>query len=160
MVGSERVLRVSELSAIYDVVVAYLRSSGLPVEEHPDRGWAATEAFGVNGDWMMVTQVHPDPRSVAVYALPYDRVSPERRPAMALLLCRLNSGLVVGNFELDLDDGQLRFKTTLEVGDDPTTAQLEQLIALNMTTTDRFLPTLDAVIAGAEPEEAWQRRGV
>jgi hypothetical protein len=139
--------------------VAYLRSSGLPVEEHAESGWAATEAFGVNGDWMMVAQVHPDPRSIAVYALPYDRVPPERHQAMALLLCRLNSGLIIGNFELDLDDGQLRFKTTLELDDAPTVAQLEHLVQLNMKTTDRYLPSLEAVIAGTEAEAAWQSPG-
>ncbi|HEX4107979.1 MAG TPA: YbjN domain-containing protein [Solirubrobacteraceae bacterium] len=145
------------MKATYDAVVASLRSAGRPVEEHEDEGRAAIEGYGANGDWMMVTQVYGEPRAVAVYAVPHDRVPPQRRQAMALLLCRLNSELVLGNFELDLDDGELRFKTTLEIGDDaPTTAQLEQVIALNLTTTDRYLPTIEAVVAGTGADEAWQ----
>src|SRR5262249_43271551 len=41
-------------------------------------------------------------------------VSPEKRDEVLRVISRLNWNLIIGNFELDLADGHLRFKSSLD----------------------------------------------
>ncbi len=70
----------------------------------------------------------------------------ERRAALAEFVTRANFGLVVGNFEMDMDDGEVRYKTSIDVeGDRLSTALLHQLVRVNLEMMDKYLPGLYAV---------------
>ena len=43
------------------------------------------------------------------------RVAEEQRQIVAELLARINYGLNIGNFELDMTDGEIRYKTSIDV---------------------------------------------
>ena len=62
--------------------------------------------------------------------------SPERRDECARLLTRANWGLTIGNFEMDYEDGQLRFKSSLDFSESELT---EQMIR------NAILPAMNAV---------------
>ena len=80
----------------------------------------------------------------------------ERRLAVAEFLTRANYGLIIGNFELDFGDGEIRYKTSLDVDTDRLTpALMKQLVYANVLTLDQYLPGILAVIEGSSlPEEA------
>ncbi|MCA1670431.1 MAG: YbjN domain-containing protein, partial [Thermomicrobia bacterium] len=62
---------------------------------------------------------------------------------------RVNYAMAIGNFELDYDDGELRYKTSVDVeGDHLSVTMARQLFRLNVTTMDLFLPGIEAVIRG------------
>jgi hypothetical protein len=71
-------------------------------------------------------------------------------------VCRANYGMIVGNFEIDLDDGEVRYKTSVDVEGVTATRQLIQnLVAPNVITMDRYLPGLLSVaFGGKHPAEA------
>ena len=75
---------------------------------------------------------------------------------MATYLTLANYGLLVGNFEMNLDDGELRYKTSLDFeGLDELPLQLvRNLVAANVRTMERYLPGLAAVAEGADPRAA------
>jgi hypothetical protein len=80
---------------------------------------------------------------------PFD-VPPELRPAAAELVARLNLGFRVGNLELDLDNGELRFKSSLHFRG----VRLDKVLILNVLLPcayqlDRVLPALDILARGA-----------
>jgi hypothetical protein len=79
-----------------------------------------------------------------------------KRPLVAEFLTRANYGLVIGNFEQDWDDGEVRYKTSLDVEDCELSAMLfAHIVFANVTAMDRYLPGLVAVIAGSQtPSEA------
>ena len=55
--------------------------------------------------------------------------------------------MVIGNFELDFSDGEIRYKTSLDVeGDRLSNALIKQTVYLNVLTMDKYLPALVAVI--------------
>ncbi len=61
----------------------------------------------------------------------------------------------IGNFELDFDSGEIRFKTSLDVtGDRITPALIKQLVYINVLTIDQYLPSIQAVLDGATPVDA------
>ena len=75
---------------------------------------------------------------------------------MAETVVRANYGLQVGKFELDFDDGELRFQaaqilTEGTLGD----GIIDRLMGTTMAMLDRYLPAFLSVIYGNEsPQDA------
>jgi hypothetical protein len=77
------------------------------------------------------------------------------RLATQEFVTRANYGLVIGNFEMDLDDGEVRFKASLDLHGEPlTTPLLRALAEATLTTMRRYLPGLLAVMHGVDPRTA------
>ena len=71
----------------------------------------------------------------------------ERMAAVAEFITRANYGLIIGNFELDFSDGEIRYKTSLDVeGDRLSQALIKQLVYTNVLTMDQYLPGILAVL--------------
>ncbi len=86
-------------------------------------------------------------------------VPEERRPAMMELLTRINPDVAVGAFELDLDRGNVSFRTSIDVtGDRLTDALLERLIGANVGAFDDYLPAIEkiALSDGHDPKAVLQ----
>ena len=86
---------------------------------------------------------------------PIDCPEPKRQ-ACAELLTRINFGMALGCFEMDFEDGMMFFKTTIPYDEEPPKPeQLDNLLSLNMSTMDRYLPAIMQVIyAGVTPAKA------
>jgi hypothetical protein len=79
--------------------------------------------------------------------------------AVVEFLTRANYGGVVGNFEMDLERGEVRYRTSLGVGNATLSPDLiRPLIHINLIMMDNYLPGLLAVAFGnASPELAIQQ---
>ena len=75
---------------------------------------------------------------------------------VAEFITRANYGLKVGNFEMDMDDGEARFKTSIDVEKSELTRMLvSNLVYINVWTMDRYLPGILSVAYGSEtPRQA------
>ncbi|MGH2410076.1 MAG: YbjN domain-containing protein, partial [Chloroflexota bacterium] len=70
----------------------------------------------------------------------------ERRLAMAEFLTRANYGLPIGNFELDFEDGEIRFKTSIDLEEvEPNPLLVKHVIYANVIMMDRYLPGIASV---------------
>lgn len=67
---------------------------------------------GDHGRWECYTESREIDQQVLFYSICPLVCAAERRGAVAEFLCRANWGLVIGNFELDWDQGQIRYKTS------------------------------------------------
>ncbi len=79
------------------------------------------------------------------------------KAAIAEFITRANYGLFHGNFEMDYSDGELRYKTSLYVGDGnaPTFDQIKEMMYVNFIMVDKYGDGLMKVLFGmATPEEA------
>lgn len=75
----------------------------------------------------------------------------DRRAATAEFVARANWGLPMGNFEIDMDDGSVRFKTSLDYEDvGLTLALVRNSFAPAAFTMDRYLEGLLAVMYGSK----------
>jgi len=117
------------------------------VEER--RAWRGTFE-GENGRFWVYSQIPNDVDVLLCYGLcPFD-VSLDRRGPAADLVARLNFGLRLGNLELDMDSGQIRFKTSLDFrGLDLSRVLILNLLLPCAYTMDGFLPALTAFQEGA-----------
>lgn len=75
--------------------------------------------------------------------------SPEKMSQVAEFITRANRGMRIGNFELDFDDGEVRYKTSLDVeGGDLTSKMIDNLLRANLTTIDRYFSGMMELIYG------------
>ena len=143
-----------------NVVQAFMEEDGWPFEEldtPAEVGTALQTAFkGDHGQWDCITIVREDARQLIFYSLYPGPVPDEERGAMAELVVRANEDLILGNFELDMEDGTIRFKTSLDVSQDELTIGLLRPVMLaNVLTMDTYLPAIAAVAEGdTAPKDA------
>ena len=84
------------------------------------------------------------------------RATSERRVPMAEYLTRANYGLTLGNFELDMADGEIRYKNSICTHTQPFHRDMMiPLIVAALSTMDRYMPGAIKVIHGnTSPNEA------
>ena len=68
-------------------------------------------------------------------------------------MTRANYGLIIGNFEMDFSDGEVRYKTSIDVEDEDeddrlSVALIKNLVYANVLTMDRYLPGVMSIIYG------------
>ena len=73
----------------------------------------------------------------------------ERRLEVSEFLTRANHGLADGNFELDFDDGEVRFKSVLHVPAELDGLLVKRVVRLNGTALETYLPSIAALIGQA-----------
>jgi hypothetical protein len=75
--------------------------------------------------------------------------TPEKMRDVAEFITRANRGMRIGNFELDFDDGEVRYKTSLDVeGGELTNKMIDNLLRANLTTIDRYFAGMMELIYG------------
>lgn len=64
--------------------------------------------------------------------------------------------MIIGNFELNFDDGEIRYKTSIDVKNNFLNSEtIKQLVYTNVRMMDQYLPGITSVISGKmSPEEA------
>jgi hypothetical protein len=64
--------------------------------------------------------------------------------------------MIIGNFELDFTDGEIRYKTSIDVeGANLTFTQIKRLVYANVMMMDQYLPGIMSVIdSDVEPKDA------
>lgn len=69
--------------------------------------------------------------------------------AIGKFINRANYSIIIGNFELNFADGEIRYKTSIDVeGDRLTSALIKRLVYANVTMMDEYLPGIKSVIEG------------
>ena len=111
---------------------------------------------GENGLWNCYAQARESQEQFIFYSIYPELVPVDKRLTVAELLTRINYGLVIGNFEMDFNDGEIRYKTSIGVEEDILTYQvIKRLVYANVTIMDRYLPAIRAVMdRNMSPEEA------
>lgn len=103
---------------------------------------------GENGRFHCIADVIADTQQLLFYSICDVNVPETKRLAMSELLMRANANKVLGNFEMNFDDGEIRYKTSIDYeGIEAVTLRLiEDLIMANLTMMDTFLPAIMKLI--------------
>jgi hypothetical protein len=111
---------------------------------------------GEHGRWLCYAQAREMQQQFVFYSVMPITAPPEKRMTVAEYITRANYGMVIGNFEMDFEDGEIRYKTSIDVeGSDITTELIQQCVYANVVISDRYLPGLMRVIyGGIDPEVA------
>lgn len=113
---------------------------------------------GDSGSWRFIAQAKEERGQLFVYSILDTNVPDAKLHDVAEFLARANYGLSIGNFELDFNDGEIRYKTSVDVSDNEELVNdtlVKNLVYINMVTVDQYFPGLMAVIyGGKKPAEA------
>lgn len=102
---------------------------------------------GDNGQWRCLIKTRERQSQLVFYSICPIIIPSNFRMAIAEFITLANYGIIIGNFELDLTDGELRYKTSIDVeGDRLKPANIESLIYPNLGTMDRYLLGIKAII--------------
>ena len=101
------------------------------------------------GSWTAYVRVMKNGVCV-VYSKPEFDAAAEHRASTSEFMTRVNFGILLGNFEMDWTDGEVRFKTAFDAdaGKVPA-AIIVNTIDGNLANMHQYLPALEGVATGA-----------
>jgi hypothetical protein len=137
--------------SVNDLEVLTQWLDAMEIEATPIPGETAYRivAAGENGVMPALIGLLGDRQQIVAYVGCPSLCPPERRAEAALFVARANHGLPIGNFELDLDGGEVRFKSSADyegVGLSPIL--IRNVFAPAVFTMDRYLKGLLSVMFG------------
>lgn len=141
---------------VLDALVDFFEADDWAYEEVPGTSILRAGFKGENGSWRCYAQADEEKRLLVFYSELESRVPEGRRDAVARFLARANYGLMIGNFEIDLEDGEVRYKSGLcAEGGEVSAEAVRRVVYVNLVMMDRYFPGLMSVIyADADPDEA------
>lgn len=129
------------MGRLYNALVMFLQEEDWKFTPMP-RETAALMTFNCeNASFLCYARVREEQRQVMFYAIYPLRTPADRRAEMAEFVARVNYGLALGAMELDMEDGEIRFKMSADV----SAAQfslplLRSLMQIGIATADRYYP--------------------
>jgi hypothetical protein len=137
------------------LVVRWFEEQDWPLAEIEPRELFETAFEGEHGVWPCRVHCYDTERRLVFISAFPGVVPEEHRAAIGELCNRANFGLAVGNFELDHDGGEVRFRTSLDSTEVSPDAELvRNVVVANVITFDQYLPAIEAVLQGTSPADA------
>ena len=166
------------MGKIYDAMANFFKKDDWPATQVEGQTAMSMNFQGQNGRWGCLGRVDEDKQLVLFYSYCPIKAPEDKRPILADFLTRANYGLYVGNFELDYNDGEIRYKTSIDVegnksieeeapaGSTPTNgaksaeavteqspvelsfALMKRLVYNNVGVMDKYMPGIMAVVYG------------
>lgn len=142
------------MGKILDATEAFFKEDNWNFERHPERPVLRLPFVGKNGRWMCFAQERNN--QLLFYSVASVNAPEEKRAEIAEFITRANYGMAIGNFELDFNDGEIRYKTSIDVDEGELSSGLiKPAIYVNCLMMDKYLPGLMAVLyASVTPLDA------
>jgi hypothetical protein len=146
------------MEKLFDAIVNFFKEDEWEFSQVEGESVLQMGFTGDKGNWMCYAQAQEDEETAhfIFYSVCPVKAPENKRVTVAEFLTRANYGLAIGNFEFDFTDGEIRYKTSIDVKDDRLSSALsKRLVYINVAMMDRYLPGIMAVIyGGVSPEQA------
>lgn len=104
---------------------------------------------GKNGKYDCYAQAIEEQQQFIFYSIGSIKIPKSKRRAVGEFLSRANYGMIIGNFELNFDNGEIRYKTSTNVKNHALDAEIiKPLVYTNVKMIDKYLPGIIAVAKG------------
>ncbi len=109
---------------------------------------------GDNGEWTCYAKVLEENQQFIFYSVLPNKAAENVRDNVAKFVTLANWGMTLGNFEMDYRDGEIRFKTSIDVeGGELTETMIKNVIYINVMTMDKYLQGVNKVLYNdADPQ--------
>jgi hypothetical protein len=141
---------------IYQEMVNFFQQDEWPFYPVEGQPVLQTAFEGKNGKWPCFARAREQQQQMVFYSIFPVNVPEHKLMAVAEFLTRANSGMILGNFELNFTEGEMSYKTSIDVeGDRLSFALIKRLVYANVTMMDEYWPGIMSVIyGGVEVREA------
>jgi hypothetical protein len=146
----------SSTLSIFQAMIFFFTEYDLSFQEIEENKALSLGFEGKNGKYSGLAIARDEENQMVFYSICPVKTPESKRQTIAEFITKANYGLIIGNFELDFKDGEIRYKTSIDVEDDKlTSALIKQLVFTNVAMMDRYLPGILSVIYGnSSPDEA------
>lgn len=132
---------------ILEAIINFFKADNWDFIQIEEKPILQTAFSGSNGNLNCYAKAREEQKQFSFYSIYPDNVPEEKRQAIAEFLTRANYGMTIGNFELDYTDGEIRYKTSIDVeGDRLTNALIKTIVYTNVSMMDEYLPGIRAVL--------------
>ena len=134
-------------SQMWDAVVEFFTKDGWYCVQTEGKPILNTTFSSDCGDFICVAKVREEQSQFVFYTGFPTKVPSEKRLAISELLTRANYGMVAGNFEMDMEDGEVFHKISIDVESDRlTSALVENMVYPSVFTMEKYFPAIMAVL--------------
>lgn len=147
------------MSSILDELIDFFEQDDWLFDIIDDPPGIRTTFFRKSDRWSCEAYVREERGQCVFYSIFPVHVPAEKLDSVAEFITRANFGMIIGNFELNYEDGQIRYKTSIDVkGDRISYPLIRQMVYANCSTMGNYLSGLMAVIyTDMPPAEAIAR---
>ena len=133
--------------SMFAAVVNFFEEDDWPFAQLQEETTLSLAFRGEQGQWTCYAQVREEQSQFVFYSICPVNAPEAKRGAIAEFITRANYGMAIGNFELDFADGEIRYKTSIDVeGTNLNSALIRQLVYTNVLMMDKYLPGIMAVL--------------
>jgi hypothetical protein len=134
---------------VYEAIVNFFKEDDWNFYEMDDAPVLTMTFSGKNGRWTCYAQAREAQEQFVFYSVCPINAPKEKLAEVVEFITRANYGMIIGNFELDYNDGEIRYKTSIDVeGTDFPPVLVKQVVYANVVVLDRYLSGLMRVIYG------------
>ncbi|HLP91159.1 MAG TPA: YbjN domain-containing protein [Nostocaceae cyanobacterium] len=132
---------------IYQAIIDFFQQDDWPFEQIRKDSWLRTTFQGKNGRWSCYAQANDTYYQFIFYSVCPVKVPEFKRQLIAEFIARANYNIIIGNFELDFRDGEIRYKTSVDIEDNSLTFTcIKNLVYTNVKMMDKYLPGIISII--------------
>ncbi len=132
---------------LFDAMVDFFKSDDWPYIQLEDRPVLSLNFDGKNAKWTCYAQAREEQQQFIFYSVCPVNTPVDKRADLAEFITRANYGLIIGNFELDFEDGEIRYKTSLDVEDVALTPTIfKNVVYANLSMMDQYLPGIMSML--------------
>lgn len=145
------------MSDSFSAIIEFLESREYRFTSTPDEERVNLTLAGKHADYRVTMRVTHGGDFFQIYIhYPFRVREMERRSSVAELICRANYGMLVGGFEIDMEDGEIRFHVAHLIQGLPLAADVvERLLFTAISSLDRYFPAfMQHLHAGLTPGDA------
>lgn len=142
--------------SLYETLVTFFERDNWAFRRNDEHQAVQMSVTGEHGSFRLVAIADSD-RNILRFLTFIEGCVPEaRRRDVMEYITRANYVLLLGNFEMDLADGEVRFKCSVDLeGLELTYTLYQNLLYVSVGMVDRYFPGLQRVVQGsADPAAA------
>jgi hypothetical protein len=144
------------MNTAYETLVQFLDAREVRYVANQDDQSICVDLRGEVASYRILAQVDAEAELFQVLGYSPVRIPEGCRSSIAEVVSRANYGLRVGKFEMDFDDGELRFQISQILTDGGLgEAVIDRMIGSTLAMLDMYLPSVLSVLYGNElPKDA------
>lgn len=124
---------------MFNNLIAYLDNNKIQYSMLEGQKVATYFVRTENGNFQCIADVKESSNIFIFYTIIGIIVPKNKRLVVCELLTRMNYGIIVGNFEMDMDDGEIRYKTSIDYeGSELIDKFIENIISANLSIVDNY----------------------
>ena len=141
---------------IFDAIVNFFTQDNWSFTQIKKQSTLRLAFKGKNGKCDCYAQVREQQKQFIFYSVCPTQVPKTKRRVVGEFLLRINYSQIIGAFDLDFSDGEIRDKTSSIINTKSLTSDtIKDLVYTNVMMMEQYLPGIRLVISGdMSPEEA------